>query len=79
MNTGKISNGSAYNAIDGGDAMAAVKDYVDGNARIRIDDEFCVKSEEEIDEILKRVGKIYIDCLAKTEPTKNDAEIFLKN
>ena len=45
--------------------MAVVKDYYIGNTRIRIHDDYCVKTQEEIDSILKRIGSIYADYLTR--------------
>jgi len=40
--------------------MAVVADYMDGNCRIVICDDYCVKTQEEKDKILKRVADIYV-------------------
>jgi len=39
--------------------MAVVKDYMDGNCRIVIYDDHCVKTQKEVDEILENVARIY--------------------
>ncbi|MEA5060023.1 hypothetical protein SDC9_149005 [bioreactor metagenome] len=38
--------------------MAIVKDYYIGNTHVMIDDEYCVKTQEEVDAILKKVGQL---------------------
>jgi hypothetical protein len=39
--------------------MAVVKDYMDGNCRIVIYDDYCVKTQKEVDEIIATVARIY--------------------
>lgn len=39
--------------------MAVIKDFYIGNAHIQICDDACVKTQAEIDEILKRCGDIW--------------------
>lgn len=38
--------------------MALVKSYTSGNTKIRIHDDYTVKTPEEVKEILSRLGKI---------------------
>ncbi|MFT8889451.1 MAG: hypothetical protein ABF904_11620 [Ethanoligenens sp.] len=41
-----------------------VQDYYLDGTHIQICDDFCVKTQEEIDAILQHVGDIHLDCLA---------------
>ncbi len=43
----------------GGFAMAVVKEFDIGNTHIRICDDSCVKTKEEIEEILRRCSEIW--------------------
>lgn len=40
--------------------MAVVADYMDGNCRIIIKDDYAVKTEEEKQKILKNMAEIYV-------------------
>lgn len=39
--------------------MSIVEDYYSGNTHIVICDDYCVKTQEEIDSILDRIGRIW--------------------
>ena len=41
--------------------MAIVEQYMDGNCKITICDDYCVKTKKEIDAILDDVARIYIN------------------
>ncbi len=45
--------------------MGIAKEYMSGNAHIVIYDDYCVKTQEEINEILDRVAEIYDDYFAR--------------
>lgn len=41
-----------------------VESYQIGNTRINVCDDYCVKTQAEIDEILRRVSRIVVDALS---------------
>lgn len=45
--------------------MGIAKEYLSGKAHIIIHDDYCVKTQEEIDEILDSVAQIYEDYFAR--------------
>ena len=51
--------------------MALARDFYIGNMHVQIYDDYCVKTQEEVDEILSRVGEIWYNAeLAKLEAEK---------
>ena len=54
--------------------MSIVKDYYIEHTHVRIHDDCCVKTKEEVDIILMNIGSIYADYLAQKafEEMKND-------
>lgn len=47
------------------DFMAIVEQYMDGNCKITIHDDFCVKTKKEMDIILDNIANIYINHYCK--------------
>jgi len=45
--------------------MAIVEQYMDGNCKITIHDDFCVKTKKEMDIILDNIANIYINHYCK--------------
>lgn len=44
--------------------MAVVAQYKIGNCNVTIDDRYCVKTQEEVDKILRDIGDFYADCIS---------------
>jgi hypothetical protein len=50
--------------------LAVIKEYYEGNTKITVCDDFCVTTDEEAKEILKKMGDIYAKYFMKRAETK---------
>lgn len=56
--------------------MAVIREYYEGNTRITVCDDFCVTSDEEAKEILKKISDVYAKYFmrrAQTASKTNDS------
>lgn len=58
-----------------GEYVAIVKDYYVGNTHIRVHDDYCLKTKEEVDAVLKRIGNIYTSYLTRKAYDDNLSKI----
>lgn len=52
-----------------------VKDYYVGKTHILIDDQYCVKTKEEVEEILKAMGELVGRQLARQQALRDAGEL----
>ncbi len=58
--------------------MAVIKEYYEGNTKITVCDDFCVKTDEEAKEILKKMSDIYVKYFmerAETASSSTEGEV----